>query len=78
MRSASVAYPVLDDWVAMYDPRHNRSDAANRESYEEFKTRHQKQVNALLKEIVSRQAGKALLGSNSKSGRLKQSLSASV
>lgn len=35
--SISVAYPVLDDWVAMYDPRHNRSDAANRESYEEFK-----------------------------------------
>ena len=60
--SISIAYPVLDDWVAMYDPRHNRSDAANRESYEEFKTRHQKQITSLLKDIVSRAAGKALLG----------------
>jgi hypothetical protein len=59
--SISVAYPVLEDWVAMYDPRHNRSDVANRESYEEFKTRHQKQVNSLLKDIVSRQSGRALL-----------------
>jgi hypothetical protein len=60
--SISIAYPVLDDWVAMFDPRHNRSDASNLESYEDFKQRHQKQITSLLKEIVARKSGKALLG----------------
>jgi len=57
----TIAYPSFGDWVAMFDPRNNRGDPANRATYDDFKRRHQKQMTGMLQEIRSRLAGKALL-----------------
>ena len=57
----TIAYPSLGDWLAMFDPRHNRGDQANRATYEDFKRRHQQQMTDMLQKIRSRLVGKALL-----------------
>jgi hypothetical protein len=63
-----IAYPSLGDWTAMFDPRNNRGDRANRLSYDDFKRRHQKQMMTMLKEIASRAAGNALLSETNETG----------
>lgn len=65
--SLIIAYPSFNDWTAMFDPRDNRGAAANSETYEDFKEKHQKQITSMLKEITARKAGQALLGETNRS-----------
>lgn len=59
--SILLAYPTFADWRSMYDPRRNRGMAVDRQIYDEFKTRHQKQMTALLREISGRAVGRAVI-----------------
>lgn len=64
-----IAFPAFGDWLAMYNPRKKGNFAASKQTYEDFKRRHQKQMTNALREIAARTTGRALLAeSNSNPG----------
>lgn len=56
-----IAYPSFEDWVGIYDPRHNSPEATNRQRYLDFRFRHQRGVMSLLNKIAASQVGKVVL-----------------
>jgi hypothetical protein len=59
--SVVAAYPSIDDWRRLYDPRGSRGESWSRASYADFKRSHERAVTTQLDLIAQHATGRAVL-----------------